>query len=133
MSTPPLKKILHVDDSPDIRELVRHGLEMGGHYTLMFCESAEEAIEKAPQFTPDLLLLDSVMPGITGINLYKQLRESPALADTPVIFLTTQAETLDLTSFLRAGAIDLIPKPFDVDTLAETIEEIWREHHSRKA
>ncbi|MEQ8661662.1 MAG: response regulator [Gammaproteobacteria bacterium] len=133
MSTPPLKKILHVDDSPDIRELVRHGLERGGNYTLMFCASADEALTRAPQFAPDLLLLDSVMPGISGIALYEQLRQSPALAATPVIFLTTQAETLDLTSFLRAGAIDLIPKPFDVDSLAETIEEIWRDHHARGA
>ncbi|MGE0486363.1 MAG: response regulator [Gammaproteobacteria bacterium] len=132
MNAPPLKKILHVDDSDDIRELVRHGLERDGRYTLMFCASAAEALDRAPAFTPDLLLLDSIMPDISGVGLYEQLRAQPGLANTPVIFLTTQAETLDFTSFLRVGAIDVIGKPFDVATLADTVEEIWREHWARQ-
>ncbi|MCP5200266.1 MAG: response regulator [Gammaproteobacteria bacterium] len=133
MTPPPLKKILHVDDSDDIRELVRHGLERDDKYTLMFCASTDEAIDRAPTFGPDLLLLDSIMPDISGVGLYEKIRAQPGLENTPVIFLTTQAETLDFTSFLRVGAIDVIGKPFDVNTLADTIDEIWREHWARQA
>lgn len=131
MTAPPLKKILHVDDSDDIRELVRHGLERAAGITLMSCASAGEALDRASAFAPDLLLLDSIMPDISGVQLYEQLRACPGLAETPVIFLTTQAETLDFTSFLRVGAIDVIGKPFDVNTLADTVEEIWREFWAR--
>lgn len=107
---------------------MRHGLERNPRFELKFCASADEALAKAADFAPDLLLLDSRMPDITGTELYERLREQPALAHTPVIFLTTQAETLDLGRFLKVGAIDIIPKPFDVSTLADTLEEIWREH-----
>lgn len=131
MSTPPLKKILHVDDSQDIRELVRHGLDRNGRFELAFCANSHEAIDKAPAFAPDLLLLDSVMPDTSGTQLYARLKALPGLENTPVVFLTTEAETLDFTSFIKAGALDVIGKPFDVDALADTLEEIWREHWSR--
>lgn len=130
MSIPALKSIMHVDDSADIRALVEHALERDGRYSLHFCESEAEALERAPQVAPDLLLLDSILPDSSGVELYKRLRQQPGLEKTPVIFLTTQAETLDLSSFMRVGAIDVIPKPFDVNALGEWIEESWRNHWS---
>ncbi len=105
-------------------------LERDDRFEVEFCASAAEAIERAANVAPDLLLLDSVMPDTTGVALYEELRRQPALAEVPVVFLTTQAETLDLSSFLKVGAIDVIPKPFDVATLADAIDEIWRDHWS---
>ena len=128
MSLPPLRRILHVDDSDDIRELVRHGFEKAGKFELMSCGSSAEALAAAPEFEPDLLLLDSLMPDISGVELIRKIKANPALAETPVILLTTQAETMDFRTFIEVGAIDVIGKPFDVDELPDTLEEIWREH-----
>lgn len=128
MEAPPLNKILHVDDSPDILEIVNYCLAKAGTTELLLCGSGEEALEKAEAFAPDLMLLDSLMPTMTGIELHRLMGENPKLADIPTIFLTSEAETVNINSFLQAGAIDIISKPFDVSTLADTIEEIWREH-----
>jgi len=133
MNIPRLQRILHVDDDPDIQEIARLALETVGGFTVQTCISGAEALQRAPEFAPDLVLLDVLMPDMNGIEILAKLREIPQLREVPVVFMTAKAETLDLSVYLRLGALDVIMKPFDHRTLAETIREIWREHFERAA
>jgi len=133
MNVPTLQRILHVDDDPDIQEIARLALESVGGFTVQTCTSGSEALERAPGFKPDLVLLDVLMPDMDGIEILAKLRAIPPLREVPVIFMTAKAETLDLSVYLRLGALDVIMKPFDHRTLAETIREIWREHFASPA
>jgi len=128
MNVPTLQRILHVDDDPDIQEIARLALETVGGFTVQTCTSGAEALARAPEFRPDLVLLDVLMPDMGGIEILAQLREIPPLREVPVMFMTSKAETVDLSVYLRLGALDVIMKPFDHRTLADTIREIWSEH-----
>ena len=84
-----LKKILHVEDEPDIREIALLALETVGGFSVESCGSGDEALEKAPGFMPDLFLMDIMMPGMDGPATLVELRKMPEFADTPVIFIDT--------------------------------------------
>ena len=79
-----LKKILHVDDDQDIRTIAQMSLEMVGGFELKQCASGKEALVVAPKFRPDLLLLDVMMPEMTGEQLWNKLMQMPELANTPI-------------------------------------------------
>lgn len=87
-----LKKILYVEDEPDIQMIARVALENVGGFELMVCSSGPEAIEKAESFGPDLLLLDVMMPGMDGPSTLQELRKIPSIAKTPVMFMTAKVQ-----------------------------------------
>jgi len=116
-------KLLYVEDEADIREVAEYALEDEG-FDIVFCESGEKALESVDNFTPDVILLDVMMPGMDGPTTLKKLRECPPLVDTPVIFLTAKVQPNEVQSFIDMGAVDVIPKPFDPMTLADTIRKI---------
>ena len=120
-----LHRILHVDDDRDIRDIVRLALEGKRGYSVESCASAQEALECARVFRPDLLILDMIMPGKDGLELYQAIRAIDGLAEVPVVFMTSAAQTIDVRAYERAGAIGTIMKPFDYQTLAEMVEEVW--------
>jgi CheY-like chemotaxis protein len=120
-----LKKILHVDDDEDIRTIAQMSLEMVGGFDLVQCASGKEALVVAPTFLPDLLLLDVMMPEMTGEELWKDLMLMPALADTPAIFMTAKVEHSFLTHLLRDGALAIVEKPFDPMELSQEILAAW--------
>ena len=120
-----LNRILHVDDDSDIQEITRLSLESIGGLTVETCSSAAEALRRAPVFRPDLLLLDVLMPDMDGVELLRRLKEEAGLGEVPVVFMTSKVETIDLTRYLRAGALDIITKPFDYQTLPDSLREIW--------
>ena len=120
-----LKKILHVEDEPDIREIALLALETVGGFSVESCGSGDEALEKAPGFMPDLFLMDIMMPGMDGPATLVELRKMPEFADTPVIFMTAKAQAQDVVRFKDLGAIDVITKPFDPITLSDQIRKIW--------
>ncbi len=121
-----LPRILHVDDSEDMREVILIALETIGSLEVEQCESGEEALIKAPLFKPDLFLLDVMMPGLSGPETAIKLWEMPEFASTPVIFLTAKALREELDALIEMGAKDVVTKPFDPMTLADTIVEIWK-------
>ncbi|HJV27490.1 MAG TPA: response regulator [Aromatoleum sp.] len=125
MSMKNLKKILYVEDEPDIRLIAVMALETLGGFTLESCESGREAVAKAPEFSPDLLLLDVMMPGMDGPTTLLALRDLPGLADTPAVFMTAKVQSQEIDEYLELGAVDVIAKPFDPMTLAARIEDIW--------
>ncbi|PKN05995.1 MAG: hypothetical protein CVU72_06740 [Deltaproteobacteria bacterium HGW-Deltaproteobacteria-7] len=106
------ERILIVDDSEDIRVLLRRILATGG-YDIAEAPGGEEALRRAGDFRPDLILLDIVMPGIDGFTVCEELRREGLLADVPIIFLSARAETADKVKGLGMGGADYITKPFD--------------------
>ncbi len=126
MMTPPLTRILYVEDEPDIQAIARLALETIGGFTVEICGSGSAAVEAAPRFAPDLILLDVMMPGMDGIDTLKALREIPQTVTTPVIFMTAKVQKQEIERYKELGAVDVIPKPFDPMTLATVIKGIWQ-------
>jgi CheY-like chemotaxis protein len=124
-----LKKILLIEDEPDIREIARIALEDIGHFTVKYCSSGEEALRNAGKFSPDLILLDMMMPGMNGITTLSELRKKPSTQNIPVIFMTAINQASESIEYKNAGALDVINKPFDPMRLASMLQSIWDKHH----
>jgi len=124
-----LKKILYVEDEPDIQAVAKLALEMVGGFTLEVCSSGQEALDKAAGFAPQLILLDVMMPGMDGPATLAALRESPDLDAVPVIFMTAKVQPGEVAHYKELGAVDVIPKPFDPMDLSDTIRKIWEDCH----
>lgn len=120
-----LKRILYVEDEPDIQAIAKLALEAIGGFTVEICSSGQEALEKAPSWAPQLILMDVMMPGMDGPSTFKKLREIPSLDDTPLIFMTAKVQPAEVLEYKTMGALDVIPKPFDPMTLAATVSRIW--------
>ena len=120
-----LKKILYVEDEPDIQMIARVALENVGGFELLVCSSGTEAIEKAAAFAPDLLLLDVMMPGMDGPTTLAELRKMPQLAKTPVMFMTAKVQPQEVEFLKSLNVVDVIAKPFDPMGLANNIRDSW--------
>jgi CheY-like chemotaxis protein len=125
----PLNRILLVEDDPDIQIVTSMALGSFGGYTVHVCGSAREAIDSAASFLPDLILLDVMMPGMDGLDTLKALREIPATATTPVIFLTARVQPADVALYSELDSLAVIRKPFEPSALVETIHGIWAKYH----
>jgi CheY-like chemotaxis protein len=125
----PLTKILYVEDDPDIQVVTRMSLEAVGGFTVEVAGSGKEALEKAPAFMPDLILLDVMMPGMDGPTTMQALRDLPSVNRTPIVFMTAKVMQSEIKRYKELGALDVIHKPFDPMTLPERVREIWRNHH----
>ena len=133
MSSETLQKILCAEDEPLIQAILRAALERVGGFTARICGSGEEAVAAAPEFVPDLILLDVMMPGMDGRATLAALRKLPFLQDTPVAFITTIGGSREIDDFLELGAVGVIIKPFEPKALAETVQRIWANARARNA
>jgi diguanylate cyclase (GGDEF)-like protein len=104
--------ILVVDDDPDIARFVEVNLRSAG-YDVAVAADGEQALERAAELRPDLVLLDVMMPRIDGFEVAQRLRRSPSTANASIIMLTAKALSADKVTGLQAGADDYIIKPFD--------------------
>src|SRR3954468_9311096 len=120
-----LTHVMYVDDEPDIRAIVEIALQAVGGLQVTLCENGREAIEKAPQALPDLILLDVMMPGMDGPQTLGALRQGPALAAVPVFFMTAKVQPAEIARFRELGAADVIAKPFDPMALSDQVRAIW--------
>ena len=120
-----LKRILIVEDDPDIQAIIRFSLESVGHFTVKVCSNGREALSLASSFAPDLILLDVMMPHWDGTILLKVLRKQPQTSHIPVIFLTDRVQPHQIVQYKELGALDVIAKPFDPMTLPQKINNIW--------
>ncbi len=120
-----LQKILYVEDEPDIRAVAQLALEMVGGFTLKICESGAQALQEGEAFAPDLVLMDVMMPEMTGPMTLERFKTMPGMASVPVIFMTAKVQPAEITQFKAMGAIDVIPKPFDPMQLANQVRKIW--------
>lgn len=118
-------RILIVDDEPDIREVLRFALEAAGFETAE-AANADAAMEKIQGDPPDLLLLDWMLPGRSGLELAKQLKDAPETEGLPIIMVTARTEERDLIKGLGGGADDYITKPFSPRELIARIKALLR-------
>lgn len=119
------KKILVVDDEPDVTELVAYNLKAKGFHVETL-NDATASISKARNFHPDLIILDIMMPHLSGIQICRILRNDNKLARIPIIFLTAKAEPQDRIEGLESGADDYLAKPFSPKELILRVESILR-------
>jgi putative two-component system response regulator len=112
--------ILVCDDDPSLRELVRAVL--GNRYRFVEAADGSEALELARELPPDLIVLDVMLPGVSGIEVLEALHADPALAAIPVVVITAWSHA-ELDAEL-AGADRFVRKPFDPDALSTAVEEL---------
>ncbi|QQA42031.1 response regulator [Pelagovum pacificum] len=118
-------RILHVEDDDDIREIAKLSLELDPEFEVKQCASGPDALQCASDFAPDLLLMDVMMPGMSGEQLLTELRLLPGFETTPAIFMTARAQPNEVQSLRERGAIEVIVKPFDPMTLADQIRDCY--------
>ena len=119
------KKILIADDEPDILEIISFNLQTEG-YEVITAKNGDEALEKAKQHKPDLIILDVMMPGKTGIEVCNILRSQPAFNPTLIIFLTAMSDENSEVTGLETGADDYITKPVSPKVLTSKVNALFR-------
>jgi DNA-binding response OmpR family regulator len=120
-------RILVVDDQPRVLAFIKIDLKLRG-FSVSCAGSGEEALKKAREETPDIMLLDILMPGMSGFDVLKELRK---FTQIPVIAFSASPENRELS--IRAGATQFLNKPFDPDDMALKIEELAGKPMSDKA
>jgi two-component system phosphate regulon response regulator PhoB len=120
-----MARILLVEDEPAIQELIVCNVESAGHEA-MRADSAEQAIESIRDSLPDLVLLDWMLPGMSGVELARRLRSEKRTRDVPIIFLTARSEERDKLAGLDLGADDYVTKPFSPRELLARIKAVLR-------
>ena len=120
-----LERIVHVDDDEDIRTLTKMALELVGKYQIEQFASGEETLNAASGLRPQLFLLDYMMPGMSGEELFRRLRELPGLGAVPAVFMTAKTEQSFAQQLVDEGALGVITKPFDIGELCQQIEAAW--------
>ena len=119
------KQILIADDEPDILEIVSYNLGKEG-YEVHTAKDGNEAIEKAKQLNPDLIILDIMMPKKTGVEVCQILRSQPAFQDTLIIFLTALSDEDSQIRGLETGADDYVSKPISPKVLVSRVNALFR-------
>ena len=123
--------VLIVDDEYIGRETLQSILE-GEGYELEMAENGLQALEKAKKLSPDVILLDVMMPGMTGFEVCQRIRNDPQIAEIPIIILTALDDRESLLNALKAGADDFISKPFDRYELRARLMGITRLNRYQK-
>ncbi len=119
-----IKQVLLVDDDSNIRILAQMGLEGLTDWKVELASSGAEALSKATETKPDLIILDVMMPGMDGPTTLGELRKVETLNDIPVIFMTAKAQTHEVELYQKMGAKGIITKPFDPMSLPDDIQGI---------
>ena len=124
-----MAKIVVADDDADIRELVAFKLQQTGHEVVAVADGAA-AVEACQAEEPDLVVLDVMMPGMSGLDACRALRLDPALAKVPVILLTARAQEAEIEQGFNAGADDYVVKPFSPRELASRVAAVLQRSRS---
>ena len=115
--------VLVADDDPDILDLVRYRLERSG-FTVATAADGTEAVRLATDLAPALAVVDVMMPGLTGFEVTRKLRDDPRTAGIPVILLTARAQEADVQEGFAAGADDYLRKPFSPRELSARVQAV---------
>ncbi len=122
------KRILIADDEPDILEIISFNLTREG-YEVYTAKNGDEAIERAKQLNPDLIILDIMMPKKTGIEVCQILRTQPMFQQTLIIFLTALNDEASHIKGLETGADDYVSKPISPKVLTSRVNALFRRTH----
>lgn len=120
-----MKRVLVVDDESDVTELLEYKFKQAG-FAVRTLNDPLRAIGLARDLRPDLIILDVMMPELSGIQLLRMVRADALLRDTPVLFLTAKGETEDRLKGLESGADDYLAKPFDARELLLRAQALLR-------
>ncbi len=118
--------VLICDDEEVLRALVRATLDAERH-SVFEASDGDEALDQARRVLPDVILLDMMMPGKTGLDVLSELRREPQLAKTPVVMLTARTQAADRDAAALAGATRFLAKPFRPSELAASVDELARQ------
>lgn len=124
--------ILIIEDEDDIRELIRYNLGREG-YKVSEAASGEDGLKLVGESTPDLIVLDLMLPGIDGFGVCRSLKGEKATAEIPIIIVTAKGEEPDIVTGLELGADDYITKPFSPRVLIARVRAVLRRHQSEAA
>ena len=118
-----LATVLICDDEPSLRELIR--ISLGGSYSFAEADDGQKSLEIARSLRPDVVILDMMMPRLSGLEVLAELRQDEALSGTAVIVLTAQPGTRE--EALREGADRVMVKPFEPEQITAAVEEVLAE------
>ena len=124
-------RILVADDEPDYVSTIQRRLEWC-HYEVIVASTGTETLEKIKEHRPDLVLLDTNMPGMSGHEVLEHMRREPDLEHTPVIMVTALCEPEDVARASYLGVIDYVAKPFDFSDLVEKIAQALKQKATAK-
>jgi two-component system phosphate regulon response regulator PhoB len=116
-----MAKILMAEDEKQIADMIAFKLTNSGHQVIRAVDG-EQAVTLAARELPDLILLDAMMPGLSGFEVLRRLKDDPALRAVPVIMVTAKGHERDVLSGLRGGAVDYVVKPFSLKELAARVD-----------
>jgi DNA-binding response OmpR family regulator len=119
------EKILVVDDEEDILELLKYNLSREG-YQVSCTTSGEKTLNLVKTETPDLILLDLMLPGMDGLEVARRLKDTPTTNNVPIVMLTAKGEEADILTGLELGADDYITKPFSPRILLARVRAVLR-------
>jgi CheY-like chemotaxis protein len=123
--TKTLRTVLYVEDDVHVRTTAKLVLEVIGNITVRDCGCGRDALLVARDFTPDLIVLDVMMPEIDGVGILAMLRRMPHLAEVPALFVTGLTAPDDMQRYADVGAIGVIPKPLVPLRLAGQLHAMW--------
>jgi two-component system phosphate regulon response regulator PhoB len=116
-----MARILVAEDEKQIGDMIAFKLTNSGHQVIR-AHDGEQAMTLASGEPPDLIMLDAMMPGLSGFEVLRRLKADPALRSVPVIMVTAKGHERDVLSGLRGGAVDYVVKPFSLKELAARVE-----------
>src|SRR5437773_4990080 len=122
-------KILIVEDEASLVEVLSYNLQREG-YEVAVAKEGREGLRKAQMQLPDLLLLDLMLPGLSGLDICRELRASPRTAGITILMLTAKSEETDQVVGFSLGADDYVTKPFSVKVLVQRIKALQRRHEA---
>jgi len=128
-----VQRVMVVDDDPDIRYIAELSLKRVGGFDVVLAGSGEEALglldgELSGGTLPDVVLLDYMMPGMTGADVIRSVRARSDLDVVPVVFMTAKVAEREVEEYLALGAAGVVNKPFDPMTLPDLVREIVAGH-----
>jgi DNA-binding response OmpR family regulator len=128
-----MAKILVIDDNADLLQMLRLILEERGNHHVTLSADGADGLSRALSSPPDLAIVDVMMPGITGYDVVRRMREQPQTATTPILILTARGQMIDRQTALRAGASDHMAKPVTPQVLLDKVDELLTSQKTRGA
>lgn len=131
--TKKLKKILYVEDDQDIAQIAKMIFEDFGGFEVKHCCSGVSALEELIKFSPQLILLDMMMPNMDGLETLVNMKKVDGVGDLTVVFMTAKIQKKEQQLYFDAGAIGIIKKPFDPETLCDSVNDLWNKNNDKEA
>ncbi|MDD3287740.1 MAG: response regulator [Alphaproteobacteria bacterium] len=122
-----LNHVVCIDDEKDILEIVRLCLETFGKLKVTTFTSGAQALLEIEKLKPDIILIDWLMPEMSGSEVFNALIQKEVFRETPIVFMTARVQPSEVDEYLKLGVAGVIPKPFDPMQIADLVKEIWEQ------